>query len=105
MAYASASETGYSPAVFAAPVPPAGAGEEPKTIVVIPRNATTTSTVQSTTRSGHSSHLPPAPRQLPPNPGRAASDPSACMSATSESHSVSRARGRGRGEASPAESR
>ena len=57
------------------------------------------------TRSGHSSHLPPAPRQLPPIPGRAASNPSACISAASGSQSVSRARGRGRGEAIPAESR
>ena len=78
-------------------------------IAVIPRNATTSSAVQSTTRSGHSSHLPPAPRQLPPIPGRAASDPSACISATSGSSSPSSAsrwaRGCGRGEASPAESR
>ncbi len=92
-----------------APVPPAGAGEESEMIAVIPRNATTTKAVQSTTRSGHSSHRPPAPRQLPPIPGRAASDPSACMSAASGSSSLSSvsrwAGGLGRGGTSPAESR
>ena len=78
-------------------------------IAVMPRNAITSSAVHRTTRSGHRSHRPPAPGQLAPISGPAASDPSACMPATSGSISLPGvshwARGLGRGETRSTESR